>query len=123
MTDTDLTSFKVIGVEPFEFGCHADVPTLILWAGKVVASDAAGVRKAIQCREEPWLFLLRIDANGAHKVFGQTSNVSPFMRKHIQLVLDLQGGETIVRVLGDRRTYIAFVYQCKVILVNANDTG
>lgn len=45
------------------------------------------------------MFLIPIDANGTYKVFGQTSNVNPFMRKHIQLVLDLQGGETIVESL------------------------
>lgn len=45
MSETDLTSFKVISVEPVEFGCPADAPTLILWGSKVVASDAARVRK------------------------------------------------------------------------------
>ena len=45
MLDADLTSLKVIGVESLEFGCPADVPTLILWGGKVVAGETARVRK------------------------------------------------------------------------------
>ena len=79
MPDTNLTGFEVIGVESLEFGYHADVPTLMFWGSKVVASDGAGAGKPNQCREEPRLLLAPTKANSAYKVFGQTSDLSSCM--------------------------------------------